>query len=141
VSGAPTKSITYDRSDRFSPTSVPHNRKPIVGRALICALAACALFGGCRPSEVAAADRTAEIQTLVGGSMADFIRRTGLTPSDMYPTSSGRTFVVNGPVSTSVLPGFYGVPSRGRLSQRGHHRLSHQRERGRGEDRHVPHSG
>ena len=43
--------------------------------------------------------------------MADFMPRTGLTPTDMYPTSSGRTFVVNGPASTIVIPGSYGVPT------------------------------
>lgn len=43
--------------------------------------------------------------------MAGLMRRTGLTPNDMYPTSSGRTFIVNGPASTSVIPGSYGVPT------------------------------
>lgn len=49
--------------------------------------------------------------------MADFMRRTSLTPSDMYSTSSGRTFVVNGPASTIVLPGSYGVPTIGHAVQ------------------------
>ncbi|MCP4562754.1 MAG: hypothetical protein GY873_21405 [Bosea sp.] len=43
--------------------------------------------------------------------MADFMRRTSLTPSDMYSTSSGRTFVVYGPASTIVLPGSGFVPT------------------------------
>ena len=43
--------------------------------------------------------------------MTDFMRRTSLTPSDMYPTSSGRTFVVYGPASTIVLPGSGFVPT------------------------------
>lgn len=43
--------------------------------------------------------------------MSDFMRRTSLTPSDMYPTSSGRTFVVHGPASTIVLPGSGFVPT------------------------------
>ncbi|VVT44292.1 conserved hypothetical protein [Bosea sp. 62] len=43
--------------------------------------------------------------------MADFMRRTSLTPSDMYPTSSGRTFVVYGPASTIIVPGRGFVPT------------------------------
>jgi len=74
-------------------------------------MAACALFGGCRTTAELEAERDAEFQTLVGGSMADFMRRTSLTPSDMYPTSSGRTFVVYGPASTIVLPGSGIVPT------------------------------
>jgi hypothetical protein len=76
-----------------------------MARFVIAAAAACALVGGCRTTAELEAERDAEFQTLVGGSMADFMRRTSLTPSDMYPTSSGRTFVVYGPASTIVLPG------------------------------------
>jgi hypothetical protein len=77
----------------------------------------CALFGGCRTTAELEAEREAEFQTLVGGSMADFMRRTSLTPSDMYPTSSGRTFVVHGPASTIVLPGNGFAPTVGRSFQ------------------------
>lgn len=42
--------------------------------------------------------------------MADFMRRTSLTPSDMYPTGSGRTFVVNGSAGAIVIPGSGFVP-------------------------------
>lgn len=66
---------------------------------------------GCTTNAEIAAQREAQFQSLVGGTMADFIRRTGLTPTDMYPTSSGRTFIVNGPASTIVIPGSYGVPT------------------------------
>lgn len=71
-------------------------------------VAACALFGGCRTTAELKAERDSEFQTLVGGTMADFMRRTSLTPSDMYPTNSGRTFVIYGTASTIVLPGSYG---------------------------------
>ncbi|MGE7469785.1 hypothetical protein ACQKLX_10105 [Bosea sp. NPDC003192] len=49
--------------------------------------------------------------------MADFMRRTSLTPSDAYPTSSGRTFVVHGPTTSIVVPGSYGAPTVGRSFQ------------------------
>lgn len=76
-------------------------------------LAACGfglLLCACRTTAELEAERGAEFRTLVGGSMADFMRRTSLTPSDMYPTSSGRTFVY-GPASTIVLPGSGFVPT------------------------------
>jgi hypothetical protein len=75
------------------------------------AVALCLAAAGCTTNAEIAAQRDAEFQSLVGGTMADFMRRTGLTPTDMYPTSSGRTFVVNGPASTIVVPGSYGVPT------------------------------
>ncbi len=55
-------------------------------------IAACALFVGCRTTAELEAERDAEFQTLVGGSMADFMRRTGLMPSAMYPTRFGLKF-------------------------------------------------
>jgi hypothetical protein len=68
-------------------------------------------LGACRTNQELQAERDAEFQTLVGGTMADFIRRNSLTPSDMYPTSSGRTFVVYGRSTTIVLPGSGFVPT------------------------------
>ncbi|WP_291655106.1 hypothetical protein [Bosea sp. (in: a-proteobacteria)] len=41
--------------------------------------------------------------------MADFKRRTGPTPTDMYSTSLGRKLVVNGPAGTIAIPGRYGL--------------------------------
>lgn len=84
---------------------------------MVVLIAACALFGGCRTTAELEAERDAEFQSLVGGTMADFMRRTSLTPSDMYPTSSDRTFVVYGPTSTVVLLGSGFVPTVGRTFQ------------------------
>lgn len=63
-------------------------------RLAICGLAL--LLCACRTTAELEAERDAEFQTLVGGSMADFMRRTSLTPSDMYPVhalaTSGQSF-------------------------------------------------
>lgn len=60
------------------------------------------LFVGCVTTD----DRYARLKPYIGQSMADFSRATGLTPSDMYNTADGRTFVVNGPTTTvTVSPG------------------------------------
>lgn len=91
----------------ISHIGVPHKARLAASAALVIAVIA----GGCRTAEEALAEREAEFQTLVGVTMADFMRRTGLTPTDMYPTSAGRTFVVNGPIRTIVLQGSYGVPT------------------------------
>lgn len=49
--------------------------------------------------------------------MADFMRRTSLTPSDAYATGSGRSFLVFGPSTALVLPGSYGAPTVARSFQ------------------------
>lgn len=49
--------------------------------------------------------------------MAELSRRTGLAPSDAYPTNSGKTFVVPGPSSRIVQPGFNGMPAIARSYQ------------------------
>lgn len=82
-----------------------------MARFVIAAAAACVLIGGCRTTAELEAERDAEFRSLVGGTMTDFSRRTGLTPSEMYPTNSGRTFVVYGPASTIVVPGSGFVPT------------------------------
>ena len=46
--------------------------------------------------------------------MADFMRRTSLTPSSAYPTGTGRTFVVPAPTTSIIERGTYGAPTVGR---------------------------
>lgn len=51
-------------------------------------------------------DRYARLKPYIGQSMTAFMRSTGLTPSDSYDTTTGKTFIVNGPaMAVAVSPG------------------------------------
>ena len=51
-------------------------------------------------------DRQARLKPYIGRNMSEFMRGTGLTPSDSYNTASGRVFVVSGPaLAVAVAPG------------------------------------
>src|SRR4051812_28866975 len=52
------------------------------------------------------ADRAARLRAWTGRTMAEFMRDTGMTPSNSYDTSAGRTFIVDGPAYTlAMAPG------------------------------------
>jgi hypothetical protein len=61
------------------------------------------------------ADYEAEIrsrwQPYIGSTMGVFMMSSGLTPSNAFESATGRTFVVDGPAVTTVLPAAYGLPA------------------------------
>ncbi|MDR4305676.1 hypothetical protein IHQ68_03440 [Chelatococcus sambhunathii] len=50
----------------------------------------------CRTTAAVEQDFSTRLQGYKGGTIAQFISRTTVTPSDAYPTSEGKVFVVSG---------------------------------------------
>jgi hypothetical protein len=58
------------------------------------------------PGVVAANERSEQLKPYIGLTMADFMRKTSIEPSDSYDTSHGRMFLIEGPdAAVTVSPG------------------------------------
>ncbi len=75
------------------------------------AMIALTLLAGCQTATQVQEAEEAGMRSVVGLTVAEFSARTGLVPSDFYPTGSGRVFVVLGRSVTLVTPGSYGAPT------------------------------
>lgn len=69
-----------------------------------------ALFITAAPTALAQ-DATERLRPLVGLTMAEFTRQTGLTPVDAYDANGLRYFTVFGNPVTMTYPGRFGAPS------------------------------
>jgi hypothetical protein len=76
---------------------------------LVLALLAMTL-GGCQTAAEVQQAQQAQMQSVVGLTMAEFSARAGLTPSDAYDVSGRRVFVVQGRTVATVVPGSYRAP-------------------------------
>lgn len=89
-------------------------------RSIFAAVAAGLVASACHTSEQyqasAARDRDARLASFNGSSMAAFSAQTGLLPTNAYPITNGRVFVVDGPTIFVTLPATHVTPAVTRSS-------------------------
>jgi hypothetical protein len=66
-------------------------------------------LAGCQTAERVEADRSDRLSAFKGCTMADFSGETGLTPSNFYPITGGRMYVVDGPPVVTSYGGYSSV--------------------------------
>lgn len=66
---------------------------------------------GCQTGAEYQAQQEEHLRNVIGLTMAEFMQRTGLVPSTMFETATGRTFIVEGRSVTLVTQGSYGAPT------------------------------